>query len=232
MAEEKTAFPGIGAAALEKFHRRAVLISDPRGRPYLREPLILPQAPVELFFDVEVDPLRDCCYLHGFLERRQDMSERYVAFFADEPSEEAEGKAFTEAWRYLRAIGPRVLYYYSKYERTTYRRLREKYPQVCRVEELNALFEPPMAVDLYHDVVRTKTEWPTRDYSIKTLAKYLGFYWRDPHPSGAASIEWYDRWIKHKDPRLKQRILAYNEDDCSATRVLLDAIRGLSVPLG
>ncbi|MGH8645877.1 MAG: ribonuclease H-like domain-containing protein [Gammaproteobacteria bacterium] len=27
----------------------------------------------------------------------------------------------------------------------------------------------------------------------------------------------YDRWIKHKDPRLKQRLLAYNEDDCRAT---------------
>ncbi|MGH8659278.1 MAG: hypothetical protein ACREV4_12610 [Gammaproteobacteria bacterium] len=74
-----------------------------------------------------------------------------------------------------------MLYYYSKYERTTYRRLWEKYPQVCRVEELNALFDPPMAADLYNDVVHTKTEWPTRDYSIKALAKYLGFHWRDPH---------------------------------------------------
>ncbi|MGH8643802.1 MAG: ribonuclease H-like domain-containing protein, partial [Gammaproteobacteria bacterium] len=55
---------------------------------------------------------------------------------------------------------------------------------------------------------------------MKTLAKYLGFNWRDPHPS----IKGYDRWIKHKDPRLKQRFLAYNEDDCRATRVLLDAI--------
>jgi hypothetical protein len=26
--------------------------------------------------------------------------------------------------------------------------------------------------------------------------KYLGFAWRDTHPSGAASIEWFDRWIK------------------------------------
>ena len=84
-------------------HRRAVLISDPRRQPYLREPLVLPQASVELFFDVEVDPLRDGYYLHGFLERRQDMSERYVSLFADEPSEEVWRNAFTEAWRYLAA---------------------------------------------------------------------------------------------------------------------------------
>ena len=73
------------------------------------------------------------------------------------------------------------------------------------------------------------TEWPTRDRSIKTLARYLGFSWRDPNPSGAASIEWYDRWCTHRTPELKQRILNYNQDDCCATRVLLDAIRDLAV---
>jgi len=32
-------------------------------------------------------------------------------------------------------------------------------------------------------------------YSIKTLAKHLGFEWRDKEPSRAASIEWYHRWV-------------------------------------
>jgi predicted RecB family nuclease len=48
---------------------------------------------------------------------------------------------------------------------------------------------PDAAVDLYLDVVRSETEWPTYDYSIKTLATYLNFKWRDKEPSGAASIE-------------------------------------------
>ncbi len=30
------------------------------------------------------------------------------------------------------------------------------------------------------------------------------------------------------DPKMKQRILDYNEDDCRATRWLLDGVRGLS----
>jgi predicted RecB family nuclease len=33
---------------------------------------------------------------------------------------------------------------------------------------------------------------------------------------GAASIEWFDRWIKTGDPAIRQRILDYNEDDCRA----------------
>jgi predicted RecB family nuclease len=70
--------------------------------------------------------------------------------------------------------------------------------------------------------------WPTRDHSIKTLAKGLGFKWRDDNPSGAASIEWFDQWVRTGDPAIRQRILDYNEDDCRATRVLLDGIRGLA----
>jgi predicted RecB family nuclease len=88
------------------------------------------------------------------------------------------------------------------------------------------LFEPTHAVDLYADIVMQATEWPTRDHSIKTLAKYLG--WRDAHPSGAASIEWFDRWCRERTPEIRQRILNYNEDDCRATRVLLDGIRSLA----
>jgi len=60
-----------------------------------------------------------------------------------------------------------------------------------------------------------------------SLAQYLGFSWRDANPSGAASIEWYHRWIETGDPAVKQRILEYNEDDCLATGVVLEGIRAL-----
>ena len=66
----------------------------------------------------------------------------------------------------------------------------------------------------------------------QTLAKYLGFDWRDASPSGAESIEWYHRWVETADPVIKQRILDYNEDDCKATRVLLDGIRNIDSTLG
>jgi predicted RecB family nuclease len=105
--------------------------------------------------------------------------------------------------------------------------LQAKYPDVCTAEEIETLFEMERATDLYFDVVLKATEWPTRDYSIKSLAKYLGFLWRDTHPSGAASIEWFHRWVESGDLEIKQRILDYNEDDCRATRVLLDGIRRL-----
>ena len=102
-------------------------------------------------------------------------------------------------------------------------------PTVCSHEQLEALFDPTQAIDLYFDVVLKASEWPTQDYSIKTLAKYLGFAWRDTHPSGAASIEWFHQWVESRDPTVRQRILDYNEDDCRATRVLRDGIAALAV---
>ncbi len=235
LAGKKTLFPGIGPATLEKLHARAQLLAaGDEARPYLRESIALPSADLELFFDIEVDPMRDICYLHGFVERRRrnNDTERFVAFFAKEPKAEAERQAFEESWRYLRESQPCVVYYYSKYERTIYRKLREKYPDVCTEDELEALFDPARVVDLYYDVVLKATEWPTRDFSIKTLAGYLGFAWRDPHPSGAASIEWFHRWVETGDETIRQRILAYNEDDCRATRVLRDALDGLTLQPG
>jgi predicted RecB family nuclease len=230
---KKTVFAGIGPDTLVKLHNRAKLIAaGNKAKPYLRAPVRLPAAERELFFDIEVDPMRDHCYLHGFVERvgGDNDKERFVALFADEASPEGEREAFAGAWKYMQDSQPCVIYYYSKYERTIYRKLQQRYPEVCSADDIEALFDPARAVDLYYDVVLKATEWPTRDYSIKTIAKYLGFNWRDTNPSGAASIEWFDQWIKTGDPAVKQRILDYNEDDCRATRVLLDGIRALDRP--
>lgn len=226
---KKTVFVGIGSSTLQKFHARAQLVNERDGKPYLTAPIALPSADTELFFDIEVDPMRDLCYLHGFVERRGgDIStERYIAFFTEDTSAEEEERAFREAWQYIQSCQPCVVYYYSKYERTIWRQLQTKYPSVCSADDIEHLFDSSQSVDLYFDVVKKATEWPTRDHSIKTLAKYLGFSWRDTHPSGAASIEWFDRWIQTGDHEIKQRILDYNEDDCIATRVLLDGIRYL-----
>ena len=59
----------------------------------------------------------------------------------------------------------------------------------------------------------------------KFVAAYCGFHWRDESPSGAASIEWYRRWLETGDPLIKTRITEYNQDDCIATGYVVDAIR-------
>ena len=174
--------------------------------------------------------MRGIVYLHGFVERRDGdaTKERYVYFLAEEPTEACEERVFSEAVQYMQECQPCAIYYYASHEKTTYVKLLKKYPGACDEDDLTALYESERTVDLYNDIVRKATEWPTWDHGLKTLAKYLGFEWRDTHPSGAASIEWFDRWVRTGDPKIRQRILDYNEDDCRATRFLVDGIRGLS----
>jgi len=226
----KTIFPRIGLKKLAQFQDRARLLKDRNAVPYLKEQILLPEAERELFFDIETDPMRDICYLHGFVERNDGdiKTERYVAFFADGPSPEEEEQAFAEAWEYVCKSLPCVIYYYSHYERTIWKKLQKRYPHIASERDIGKMFDPSMAVDLYTDIARSKSEWPTRDHSIKTLAYYLGFTWRDKDPSGAASIEWYHRWVETGDLSIRNRILEYNEDDCIAMRVLLDKIKEMN----
>jgi len=227
---KKTEFAGIGQDTLLKFHERAKLLTTPGATVVLKQPIALPIARNEVYFDIEADPMRDVVYLHGFVERLHGdpASAKYIPCFAKGLEPAHEEAAFREAWEYLRArVLDSTVYYYSKYERTAYKKLAEKYPTVCSAADVEILFALPAMIDLYTDIVKKATEWPTYDQSLKTLAQHLGFNWRDTHPSGAASIEWYHRWTEAGDPAIKQRILDYNEDDCVATGVVVDRIRQL-----
>ncbi|QYE36298.1 TM0106 family RecB-like putative nuclease [Polymorphobacter sp. PAMC 29334] len=230
----KTVVPGLGSDRLRLFHRRAVLLTTPGAVAHLRGPIDIPKTDVEIMFDIEADPMRDVVYMHGFVERRASAPgvTNFTPCIAATPDAAGERAAFAEAMAYLAARPEATVFYYSPYERTAYRKLQRRYPEVCSADAIEALFSFPRSVDLYLDVVTKATEWPTHNHSIKTLAKFLGFAWRDTDPSGAASIEWYHRWIETGDDAIRQRIADYNEDDCLATAVLLDGIRALPLAPG
>lgn len=230
---DKTDFPGIGAGVLRKLQRRAALQLAPEAGPCLTRVIDWPPAADILFFDIETDPMRGLCYLHGFVIReiRADgrPNEYFEGIFTRDLSPQAEREAFAAAMQLFRSHASALVVHYSKYERTEYRRLAAKYPDVAGPEEIEALFSAPRALDLYSDVVRPCSEWPTHDFSIKSLAKYCGFSWRDVDPSGASSIEWFDQWATTGNPLMRQRLLDYNEDDCRAMRVVWDRMRLLPV---
>lgn len=224
--------PGVGAGRLGRFRDRARLLRTPGARPYALRPLGLARHARELHFDLETDPLNGgLVYLHGILVRDLVPGgdvERFVHFFADGP--DGERNAFAGAFAFLSANASARVFHYSKFERTSYRVLQERYPDVCSREEVEALFDPARATDLLGDAVMPSTEWPLSSVGIKAIAKFLGFSWRDRDASGAASIAWFHDYCRSRDPAVRQRILDYNEDDCRATAVLLDAL--IALPVG
>lgn len=226
-AAHPTAFKGLGLDQVKRWQARAKLQLD-GGAPYATQPLELPTGDTILYFDVETDPMLDFCYLHGFWVVERGAG-RFVEFHTRDASADEERRAFADAVAFVRRHDGAPIVHYSPYERVTFRTLGTKYPDVIAAADAEALMLAPRAFDLYHHAVRPHTEWPTRDYSIKSLAKHLGFRWRDKNPSGAASIEWFQQWLASGRSEDLERILVYNEDDCRAMEVVLNALRTMPV---
>lgn len=222
----KSTIKGMGVDMLSRFIRRAQLIKA-GGQPVLKQPVALPNADVEVVLDIEDDSFRDHCYLHGLLIRQNGQDAQYVSYFSHLPDQDNEREAFSRAWELLSGYKGAAVYVYSSHERTWWRKLQIRYPDVCSEQDLADLFDGSNFVDLYYGVIQPATEWPTSDYGLKSIASYLGFSWRDEDPSATSSMVWYARYLDG-DEGAKRRILTYNEDDCRATLVVLDAIRSLA----
>ena len=217
---------GIGEKSLIKNIERAKILLNIK-KPVAHKPIIFPDVSYELFFDIEDDPTQESVYLHGVYERHEG-SERFVEFTAKEISNDAEKEAWQNFWKYIGALplDDFAVYFYSQHEKTTYKKLQARYPDVISKEKVEEFFDNPNVIDLYK-IVLGQTDWPLGSYSLKALATYLKFNWRDKTPSGALSIKWFNEYLDKKDPGLLKRILEYNEDDCKATMVLKDALEKL-----
>ncbi len=86
---------------------------------------------------------------------------------------------------------------------------------------------PVQWIDLHERAKRQiQTEGPL---GLKQLAVAAGFRWRDPNPSGEASILWYEEATRPDSPDAelaRERLVQYNEDDCLATKALRDWLNG------
>ena len=220
-----SAVPGVGTKRLRRFAARARLLADPTAGPVSLSPLGLVDGSPEIDFDVEADPLRGIVYLHGFWHVEGEGG-RFVHFFAETPDAAGERSAFAEAIDHFRKHRDSQWYHYSAYEKTAYAGLQRRHPDVCGIDEIEAIFAPERCTDLYAKVV-DHTDWPLSSYGIKPIAKACGFDWEDSDPGGANSVEWYDRWVRTGDPELRERIVAYNRDDVRASARVREAMREL-----
>jgi predicted RecB family nuclease len=176
----------------------------------------IPSGAIELYFDIEAEPERQTDYLLGvLLVDRINNTEQFHAFLAE--NLEDEGKIWQEFLDFIALYPDAPIFHYSEYEADTVKRLAQLYdtPRNQKKEILARL------VDL-HLWVTEAVIFPVESYSLKALANWIGFYWRETTGSGDQSVCWYDQWLHTQDRALLDLILSYNEDDCRATRYLKD----------
>ncbi|HEV3327840.1 MAG TPA: TM0106 family RecB-like putative nuclease [Acidimicrobiales bacterium] len=197
------------------------------------------RAEVEIDFDME--SYDNATYLWGTLVTVRaptpGLTEGYRAFAEwGELTERAEGALFARfyAWleatvRHARGQGRTVgLYcFWEHAERAQVRRAMGSGVERLPTEDAlrDVLLDP--LVDL-HQVVTSQLQ-TAGPAGLKVVAGAAGFSWRDAAPSGEASMAWYEE-ARAADPSRAaaavHRLLAYNEDDCLATRALRDWLEG------
>jgi uncharacterized protein len=176
-------------------------------------PPALPTAPVELYFDIEADPRHNVAYLLGLLVVEQAEEHKVVNYYsclAAEPQE--EGQAWQQFLELVQRYPEAPIYHFHGFEVQTCRQLGEQYQTDPR--EVQQLLE--RFVDL-HTWIQRSVVLPVESYSLKNIARWLGFKWRLPEANGAYSIYWYSQWLETRDRHYLEQTLIYNEDDCQAT---------------
>ena len=193
-----------------KMQAKALINKD----PIILKKTILPETDVEIFFDIESDPDFNIDYLYGLLVREKGK-EKYIDFWAS--SVEEEKKLWKDFLSFIASKKDFTIYYYTSYELQSLKRLKQRYG----IDEKLYRKILDNAVDLYTTLTKNVI-LPVYSYSIKPVARYLGFDWKSEKASGSQSMVWYSEYIKAKDKKIKDVIIQYNKDDCVATRVLKD----------
>jgi uncharacterized protein len=219
---------GIGEASARLWPLRARAVKT--GQPAILACWTPPNVDVEISYDIENTP-EPFVYLHGLLTRRAaaaawgtpDFSEAEFGAFepvcAEYPEDERTvWRRFLEKVDELTSRGSYVVYIYSSHERTALRRLTAAYGSSRAMDD----FIDHM-VDLRAEVTRCVV-LPTDSESLKTVAQFAMFAWRDDDPGGGQSIAWWSEyWADPVRKRsLRDRVLRYNEDDVRASFVVRD----------
>ncbi|HEY9809855.1 MAG TPA: TM0106 family RecB-like putative nuclease [Halomicronema sp.] len=174
----------------------------------------LPTMPIEMYFDIEAEPELNLFFLHGVLVvNKLTNTELFYPFFAETPDDEIViWEEFLKlVWQYPNA----PIYHFCEFEAQTIKQLARRY------DTPTSLWFPLLnrCVDIHERITRT-TILPVQSYSLKSLARWMGFKWQNSQANGAQCVCWYDEWLKTGNRDYLAAIQQYNEDDCRATYLI------------
>jgi uncharacterized protein len=208
--------PGFGIEATAKLVQQAQAVVQNQAIALKSSGLFatqfpLPTATIELYFDIEAEPGLNLAYLHGVLVvDRQTQSQTFHPLLAERP--EDESLIWEKFLELVQTYPDAPIFHFCAYEVQTVERLAKLY------QTSSQLVKPLLTrfIDLHQWVTNTVT-LPIESYTLKLIARWLGFQWRDAEANGAQSIYWYTQWLQTGDRTFLEAILRYNEDDCLAT---------------
>jgi len=184
------------------------------GKIYLHQPPSIPAHLTELFLDMEGVPDRGTNYLVGLVVSAEARAECH-SLWADSPEEERN--LFERLVQIAGKHPDAPIFHYGSYEPKALERMSKKLGLGC--ESINSRL---VNVNRF---IFGKVYFPTRSNTLKELGRLLGAKWSSPDASGLQSVVWRLQWEVSKNTALKEKILAYNLEDCQALQILVAELR-------
>ena len=173
-------------------------------------------------YDIESDPDSKHDFLHGFIRlSRMNNGEWNLEEANYQPLLNLENNNEEFIWKRIKkklAAHPSFpILHYGETESIYIYKLAQR--NKCTESELNSIRN--RFIDIH---LRIKENWllPINNYSLKTVANYIGFHWEQKGVDGSNALLWWRQWKYSRRSRklpsnnLKQ-IFQYNKDDCLAT---------------
>jgi predicted RecB family nuclease len=187
------------------------------GKTFVFARPTIPSPPTRVYLDLEGDSEGSFVYLAGVLVV-EDGVERRHSFWADGPADEER-----LLQQLLQVVDGKdyALFHFGGYERRFLKRMRQTAKRKTPVDRLLA-----NSVDVL-SVIRSNVYFPVYANGLKEIGKHLGCVWTDPEASGVQSIVWRWQWERTRDDTWKQRLIAYNGEDCTALRRVTDHVEAI-----
>ena len=205
----------------EKYHHalKALAIREQKihivGSPELK----LEGTPV--YLDVEGLPDRDFYYLIGVRIGHGDSAAQH-SLWADTVAD--EGRIWREFLALLETIERPVLIYYGSYETDFFQSMSERYSAPDEGSTAaTALVRPVNLLALIY----AQIYFPTYSNSLKEIGVFVKHQWSVTGASGPLSIASRSEWECSRSPSIKDKLINYNSDDCTALNKLTALLNAL-----
>src|SRR5262249_55565648 len=73
-------------------------------------------------------------------------------------------------------------------------------------------------------IIHSHVYFPVYSNGLKSVGRYLGCTWTDPHASGLNSLALRHRWETRGDEAARQQLETYNREDCLALQQVAELV--------
>lgn len=171
----------------------------------------------EIFMDFESDMVLDekgteltrIDYLIGLLKCSGNKKD-YLHLLL-----ETEEQFLADFTKFLNEHKNYTFYHYGHYEQSIFNDKWNNLPEVTLVN--------------IEKIIKNSVVLPITSYSLKNIAKTLGFRWQNKNANAMQSMCWYSTYLETKDRKYLDLSIEYNKDDCLALLYIKNWLESLKV---